>query len=446
MLELFLCHTAADLPVAETIRKRLETGAEARVLLEECDPADGQTVANRWDGGSSSGAILLLLSPDAVPPQPDRKHWGELLRHIESGQDPQVACLRLAECKYPAMLERKRFYRSEGDPREALRLIERWLLSLHVNPAGRMFEPAVLPSYQPSTEELEPLWEALVDETAMLRVQDPRLAQAFAKAASRQFRDTVWVNCRRRTAVSVVGEIGARLGLSMQCTAAEAASKVGWKLDEHRVLVILDGLRGQIPFPRLPEGRSSMLLIGSRELEPAEGHHSALWDAVACCQAGDFLLSLPLAVAGASREEARGLMERGWMEPLDADGHRFRRWKDSAGPLPYAEHAGRVRTIFRNRHTSECAGMMAEYEAALEWALAADWDLAVSLGQSGTRFLKETSRWPEAAAVCRKLTAAASKRLDGKVLDEFSWELSWIEDEPGRIRQTFSTQDQLSLF
>ena len=67
MLDVFICHSAADRGVAAMIAARLERGAEAIVWLDECGGHSGQTIAATWEAGLSSAAILLLLSPEAVP-------------------------------------------------------------------------------------------------------------------------------------------------------------------------------------------------------------------------------------------------------------------------------------------------------------------------------------------------------------------------------------------
>ncbi len=446
MLDVFLCHSSSDRAVAQSIAACLEVGAEARVILDECSAPDGDTVANRWDAGVSAGAILLLLSADSVPPQPTRKNWEELLHHLELSGEPQVGFLRLEECRYPPMLERRRFFSWGDDLRGTLRAMQRWLLTLHPSPSGRLFVPAELPNFSVRQEDLEPLWDALVDGSGSFRVGDSRLAQVFARNARTHFRDVLWVGCHSRHPISIVGELGVRLGLPMECNADEAARKVGSALDEHRVLVVLDGLEGKLRVPREEEGRSSVLLVSGGEPGRAEpGVKSRLATAISACSHNDFPVGFALRLADIGREELGPLVAQGLVEPLDEAGERFRRLY-AGNPQMKSSHAETVSAIFRDRHPSVCSGLVAEYEAALDWALASDWGTAVTLGERGVRFLKGASRWPEAALVCKKLKEAAEWRGDSDALDEFAWELSWIEDEPGQLRRAWTAHEQQSLF
>ena len=97
MLDVFVCHSPGDREVAAVIAARLERGAETNVWLDECGSHSGQTVAAAWEAGLTSAAILLLLSPDAVPPGLHREDWQSLLRHLERNSDPPVSAVLIED-------------------------------------------------------------------------------------------------------------------------------------------------------------------------------------------------------------------------------------------------------------------------------------------------------------------------------------------------------------
>src|SRR5215467_12420235 len=136
MLEIFLCCSPADRDVAAAISARLKDAGEVTVVLDDTETS---SVAVKWEGGLSSTAILLLLSPEAVPPQVDRTSWGTLLDHITSSTDPPIGSLLVRDCGYPRILERKHFFRWQCGSRNALRAVEKWMMGLHSLPERRSF-------------------------------------------------------------------------------------------------------------------------------------------------------------------------------------------------------------------------------------------------------------------------------------------------------------------
>jgi len=87
-----------------------------------------------------------------------------------------------------------------------------------------------------------------------------RLAQEFAHAAARHFRETIWVGCRNRAMHSIVGELAWRLGCSSADSEAALRDRIGRVIEEHRLLLILDDVSGEIPAAATPEGRGSVLV------------------------------------------------------------------------------------------------------------------------------------------------------------------------------------------
>src|SRR3954452_2882551 len=245
MLDVFLCHSKASRSVAETIAGRLELCAEAKVWREETNSSS--TLIDVWEGGLSSAAIVLVLDPDAVPRHATRDAWEPILNHVSRHTDPPIGCVRLGSAACPRLLERTNFHEWQNEPLPVLRALDEWIISLHTPPVANTFEPARLPWFESRNTELNQLWHDLVDSGgATLTVVSAEacgktaLAQEFARRASSHFRDIVWIGCGERSAASILGELADQLG-------TQEPEKIPQLLAEHRLLVILDDLRGALP-------------------------------------------------------------------------------------------------------------------------------------------------------------------------------------------------------
>jgi hypothetical protein len=266
VIDVFLCHSAADREVAARIASRLER-AESKVWLEQCSRDDAHTIPEAWDGGISSAAILLLLSPDTVPQRLNRDEWEPLLAHVAGNATPPIGAILIRECAYPRLLERKDFHRWDDRPEALLRALESWVLRLHPQSEFHSFMPARQPWFEGRQHEMDLLWTALVDEAgaAVLSNAAPgsgktSLAQEFARVAGGQFRDILWVECGGRSRLSIAGELAAQLGTSLQGPVEEAIAGLGRLIENHRLLVVLDDVTGDIPIDLAPDGRASLLI------------------------------------------------------------------------------------------------------------------------------------------------------------------------------------------
>ena len=488
MFDVFICHSPSNRELAAAIAARLERGAEARVLLEECNSDAGKTVASAWEAGTACGAILLLLSPDSVPHRLSRTDWEPVLRHVEGNAPPPLGAVLVSGCPYPRLLERKHFFRWDAERRETLRAIERWVLGIHLENQPAAFVPARLAWFEGREHELETMWESLVDEAGSVVVTNATagsgktsLAQEFARAASGHFRDIAWVGCGDRSRASLVADLGRQLGVPIEGTTEEVAARIQHVLEEHRLLVVLDDLTGEAPVLTSPGARTSVLIttrsrmvevppharvleIG-RALQPvlirllADSAERRLWEAMSVCRQHAFALDLAARIANMGADEAgeasRRLVEECWIDPFDAAGARFRAGAGRLAATPpgadyaalHRRHAETLNGIFSKWRTEPglCAGYLAEWEAAFQWALGSDWRLAIGLAERAFAFLRHQWRWPEAVRIYRQLLHAAGERQDRQVAERCAWELSWIADEYGRIRRPPGEGGQLAF-
>jgi hypothetical protein len=169
---------------------------------------------------------------------------------------------------------------------------------------------------------------------------------------------------------------------------------------------------------------------------------------MAVCRRNGFPLELAAAIAGLGGDAARSACERlvaeGFVDPLDDMGARFRlsaRSQEAALASVNAE-------ALRHAHAAALGSRLAhiaEIENGLEWALLNDWALATGLAMRSFRFLKAEGRLREAVRVCELLRDSARERGDLELAHECSWELSWLQDEPGEIRRRAIEGRQMAL-
>jgi hypothetical protein len=396
MLELFILHSPADKPAATAIAARLERWGDVQALMEECE-----TIPESWEGGLTSDAIVLLLSPDSVPGRPRLELWQPILEHLEGNASPPLGSVLVRDCSFPGRLNRKRFFRSDQ-----LRELERWIMGLHPPSERPQFTPPPLPGFQGRRRELDDLWNALADGSGTLALTNPApgsgktwLAQQFVLEAGEHFRDVLWIQCRERSRTLIVGEVAWRLGVPATGSFDEVIDRVEEELRVRRVLLVFDDVTGQAPVLAFPEGRASVLMT-ARSHEP-------------------------------------GWPDQVRVMPVTSGGYGA----PACAPEDDALHRQRAESL---RTATPRADLIAGIEAACEWAFRSDWDLAKGLARRLCVFLKAENRWMEAAHVYGRLRDAARERGDSEVEEDSTEELSWIQDGE-RIQPREITGEQLEF-
>ena len=482
MFEALLCHSHADTELAKTIAARLQSTSEVDIGLQVCPSAAGTTVVEAWECGLSSRAILLLLSGDAVPSRLKREDWSLLLAHLERDAEPPVVTILAGSCPYPKLLERRNFYRYRDDPKGSLRAIGRWLLSLDCD--GPKFVPADLPWFGGREDELALLWEALVDGAGMVAISNPApasgkssLAQKFAWAVGRHFRDILWVDCAERSQTAIAGELAAQAGVSYEGPLAQVLGRLEPLFHEHRLLVVLDDVTGPLPFPgSMESGRTSVLIttgcdgkhlpdhvqvltIDSVETPVRnavmEGVEQRLWQAMSVCRPGGFPLTLAAKIANLDDSVALSacnrLVAQRWADPFDLERNWFRVGAGSRQERQdenlQRRHAEELNVIFSQwwKLPDHCGTLIGEVATAFRWSLQSDWRLAASLGEKAFAYLKSKGRRQEAAEQCRQLADGAREWQDERVAETCAWELSWLQDEGGEVRSRPAAAEQLAF-
>ncbi|HME07226.1 MAG TPA: TIR domain-containing protein [Bryobacteraceae bacterium] len=476
MVELFLCCSPDDLDTAAVVAARLEHTAEVTVVID--DSTTG-SVAARWEGGLSSAAILLLLSPHAVPSRVSRTEWEAVLNHITSNAEPPIGFLFIAECGYPRLLERKRFFRWDEGSRAALRRIEEWVMRLHRLPERRSFVPARLPWFEGRQRELATLWEKLVDGAGTAVIYHSgaggktSLAQDFARQAGGHFRDILWMDCGDRSPVSIAGDLAEGLGIACEAGSEEDLKRLADVVGQHRVLLVFDDLRPGFDFVVGPEGRASVLITtrweqgGAIQIDdappveldiPEDPVTVRLWQAMAVCRPSGFPVELAAEIAevepGDVAAACARLIQGRLVDPFDQAAGRLRMSAASvavAGGSLEAQrrrHADVVHAAIhpRTSHPDKARQYIPEVMPAFRWATKADWNLAGKLARQGYTYFRNHGRLAEGVELLIALRNAAELREDWQVSDECDWELSWVRNTPYRGADRGPVEgDQLSF-
>lgn len=466
MLDVFLCHSPVDRERAIRIATRLESTAEARVLFEETT-----SIPLSWEAGLGSSAILLLLSPDAVPARINRQEWEPLLNHLAGNGPPPVACVLVRDCSFPRLLERRSFFRSVEPALPLLRQIECWAIAAHPERVAAGLQPATLPWFAGHQGKLEELWTALVDTCGVVSITGPAgsgktcLAQQFAHQAHKHFRDILWICCHNRSLASIASEVAWRLGVVLDGSVEGSCFQLAAHISSIRQLLIFDGVTCPI-HPLLPSSGNASVIVTTRT--PASGHSIAmeraalvhtrlperssdwsLWRAASACRAQDFPLSLATAMAGLDDREGLAAAQRLCANRiLDSLGAlRFRLAATHREP-DFAKHAETLHTALRKWSSDPATGvaLLGEVDAAYQWASVNDWRQAIDLACWSFGLLQFHRRTNEAVERMELLLREAERRGDDEVAASCKWEMSWIRSgsEAG-VRLPDASAEQLVL-
>ncbi len=383
-------------------------------------------VSETWEEGLDATGLLVLLHPDAMPPQPSRQYWGRLIDY--NGPRP-IAYVQCGARAYPPVFERRSFFRWPADQRA----LERWVVAL--------LPRTQLSSVAPAQAEVpEELWTVLVDGAGTYWVTGKpgtgksRMAQAFAYAARGHFQSTIWIGCGRRSAESIQSEIEHRMPAG-------------------RSLFVLDDLRAPLALPAAPH---SVLITGPQPMGEGEWldledqfrllpvSDSPLLQAMSVCLAPDFSLSLAREIAG----EPQALPGHA-AELLDTvrDRYRLVRPIEVSPELP-GRHFDAVLGRFRHWRAkpAACAEVDYELEPALDFGFASAWEESVDLCRAAFDCYSEGGRQRDAVAVMRLLEAEAEGRGDRATVDFAKGRLAWVVDGDGELKVFVNEGDQLSLF
>jgi hypothetical protein len=374
--------------LAGRIAARLERNLGVQTLLVHEDEVP---VSETWEEGTGSDAVLVLLDSVSAPKPLDVRAWKGLTEHAGA---PPVAFVRLEECAYPKLLERRRFF-AGGD---AERSVERWVVSLMDALPGITIEPHDAPFP-------EEWWIELADQPGMAITADVGAAHAFAARAAGHFQSVLWIGGEGREAAVIRAEL-------------EYRRKTG------RSLIILAHLAK--PLVLDPDSNSVLQVTGT----PAPGGESALGACYGPIFPGWLAREMGVSFDGAYLLDEKKDLYRLAGRPVPTDAEK-------------ARHFEIVEKQIRGvkKKPKQCRTILGEVAGALDYGFAQEWDKAARLAKRAANLLREDGRRRESARLYNRLLVEAEERGDEETAAEAKHELSWLtEDSEAPAADTIAGQ------
>jgi hypothetical protein len=244
----FIAHAQSDHGLASGLAGFLEFGCNLTCYVDDGQIGERQDLISKAEEGLCADVLLLLLSPSSSPTRWVREHWEPVLfdRARQDGVD--VVTMLLRECTFPPLLRRRNFIDATTNWLTARRLLKRWF-------RVRERESGAAPSTEFSGD-LEDLYLTLADGAGTLRVGGA-VASRFAGEAEEEFEAVLWAPCHGRTLAQASGELGHRLGLTLDGPVNENCGRIRELLAARRCLVVLDAPGAEISAELIAGGRTS---------------------------------------------------------------------------------------------------------------------------------------------------------------------------------------------
>jgi hypothetical protein len=248
LLSVFLAHADGDEPLAQQLRAFLEIGCDAVCFAPDDVIKPGQDLISTAELGHSADILVLLLSPASNPRRWPRERWEPLLFHTASEGNTRTAILLLEECAFPPLLRRGlKFFNATREWLPAIRQLKRWLL-------GIQFGNYPVMAF---SSDMETLYRALADKPGIFTASGT-MAARFAHQAAHDFEAVFWIPACGRTLPQIAGEIGSRLGMTLDGPLEDNCRRIREILSGKRCLLILDAPQVALD-PLIPSGRTSIL-------------------------------------------------------------------------------------------------------------------------------------------------------------------------------------------
>lgn len=482
MPKVFPCFSTADRELVHELAAFLERGAGVEVLLEEGEMQPGEDLIAKVEQGLSADVVLVLLSPDAVPPRWILERWKSAFWEQAAEVGTAVATCLCRDSKFPDLLRRKNFFDLRQNRLAGFRAIKRWLMGLSPLPRKAPFVPARLPSLTGRDDTLETLCTLLADTPGMAVVEGAAgagktaLAVEFAGRHQEEFDAVFWLTCGSRSAAALAGDLAAQLGVRLDRDLEFNLNELRRLCARYRCLLILDDAVTATAAVLAPRGRTSVLLTTragdlaaalaaaaialeasfiqdtsqlAETVRNLDGAARRLLSAMCACAPSGFQLDMAVRTADAESEEARdivaGFVSRGVLAPLDENGPRFvvpalvreRVALRGDGERWARYHAQAAADLFgaQTYGAEDLTAHWPDLHHAFAWALEADWPLASKLARRALTWAKAQDRLAEAFEILQDWRRAGERHGDRRVLEDCAWEQIWILEHWGRTSE-----------
>jgi hypothetical protein len=476
MPKVFPCYSTADRELAHELAAFLERGAGVEVLLEEGEMPPGGDLIAKVEEGLAADVVLVLLSPESVPPRWVLERWRSAFWEQAAAVGTSLATLLCRDAKFPDLLRRKSFFDLRHNRLAAFRAIKRWLMNLSPLPRKAPFAPARQPSFGGRDAELETLCVLLADTPGMAALEageaagKTALAVEFARRHLEDFDAVFWLTCGHRSAAALAGDLAAQLDVRLDRDLESNLNELRRLCARYRCLLVLDDALASTAALLAPRGRTSVLITARtgdlsaalsatpvplapfvqdvsrladtiRNLErPAQ----RLLSAMCACAPSGFPLDMAVRTADAEPDEAREIVThfvlQNILAPLDDNGPRFlvpaavreRAALRGDGGRWARYHALAAAGLFGAQDvTANLTAHWPDLQHAFASTLETDWPLASKLARRALTWAKAQDRLAEAFEILRDWRGAAERHGDRRVLEDCAWEQIWILEHWG---------------
>ncbi|HVN03536.1 MAG TPA: TIR domain-containing protein [Bryobacteraceae bacterium] len=478
MPKVFPCYAPSERDLVRELAAFLERGCGVEVLLEEGEIQSGEDLIAKVAEGLSADVVLVLLSPDSVPPRWVLDRWKSVFWEQPAELGTALATLLCRDAKFPDLLRRSHFFDLRRDRLPAFRAIKRWLMSLAPLAQHPPFSPARQAAFTAREVQLETLCTLLADAPGIAALAGPpgsgktALALEFARRRRDEFDIVFWLTCGARTLPALAGDLAYQLGVRLDRDLETNLNEIRHLCSRHRCLLVLDDAVPATAALLAPRGRTSVLLA-TRDPElaaalsatetplndsfPADvdairdlaGDARRLLSAMCACAPCGFPADLAARTADIEPLEIQDLLasnvQKGLVLPLDENGPRFlipaavreRAALRGDSPRWARHHARTVADLFGSPppDSPDLTAYWPDLQHAFRGAIEADWTLASTLARRGVAWAKTQDRLAEAFEILQDWSRAAGERGDRRVLEDCAWEQVWILEHWGRTTE-----------
>jgi hypothetical protein len=233
------CYAPADRPLAASLAKCLEAGADVRIFLDEGQMRPDEDLASKARDARTADMVVVLFSRESMPSRWPRAQWEDALLKEPAAEGIPIAFLRCDDCVPPKVLTPQFTARQ-------FRELKRWVRG-HTPHSTR------------PDGDLEVLGIGVADRPGMETVESADLAARFAEAFAQDFDAVFTLQCGSRSVAALAGDLGAQLGLRLEGPLPENLDRLREFCETRRLLIVLEDVPEMIPPELVFGGRCSTL-------------------------------------------------------------------------------------------------------------------------------------------------------------------------------------------
>jgi hypothetical protein len=242
MKSVSICHAPEDRERARELSRFIEVNFGFEISPEEA----GGDLPAAVERALSANFAIVMLSPASLPAPLKREAWEAAFVKAPAEYETPIAFVLLADCPFPELLRRQRFFDCSQNFLAGARALKRWIIA-----HGRGIPSAP----EPVVDVLTPLWPEIIDQPGFSNDLDPAVASVLEHQAREDFEAVHRLRCAGRALPVVLGELAHALALNLPGPVDENRRGLAWHCAAHRYLLIFDGA---------PESMRDALNFGGR--------------------------------------------------------------------------------------------------------------------------------------------------------------------------------------